>query len=296
MRLQEAGIEVVLFPHDLSKQIRAINAPFIRSQQTLCAIIVSPTTGEVLRTYDSHGKHPVRFKCRNPPGPNTYLLIYTNGSYWPQPGPFRQIEQGLWEIDAYFGTTGEFALHLVTSGELGNGLVRYYRKVVQQNRDRRERLRQKLRGELDLAILGGDYPGIEMNALPKGLQLEASVAVKVVPKIMLLATSVEPSAVSRGESVTIQYEIESYENATHGFWLGASFRDEKTRKLFHNTGEDKAISLTKGKSTYERILTISKDAPVGEQMLSTSLWQGIAGDSTRSTWIVGGSPIPISVL
>jgi|ERR1022692_1430897 pyrimidine deaminase RibD-like protein len=36
LRLQEAGVEVALFPHDLSAAIRAENAAFIRSQQTLC--------------------------------------------------------------------------------------------------------------------------------------------------------------------------------------------------------------------------------------------------------------------
>ena len=296
LRLQEAGIEVALFPHDLSQQIQAINAPFIRSQQTLCATIVSPTNGEDLRTYDSHGKHAVRFKCKNAPDPSTYLLLYAGGSYWPQPGPFRQIEEGLWEIDAHFGNTGDCALQLVTASELGNALIRYYRKAVQQNKDRRERLRQKLKGEVDLSILGGDYPGIEMNGLPKGLQLEASVTLKVVPKISLLATSVEPLSILRGRDVTIQYEIESSEYVPQGIWLGASFRDEKTRKLFCNTSEDKAVSLVKGKNIRERILTIPKDAPVGEQMLATSLWRGTAGDSTRSKWIAGRPPIPIKIL
>ena len=62
LRLQEAGIEVALFPHDLSKEIRAINAAFTRSQQTLSASILSPGNGEELRTYDTHGTHSVRFK------------------------------------------------------------------------------------------------------------------------------------------------------------------------------------------------------------------------------------------
>src|SRR5205823_3879520 len=44
--LQEVGAEVALFPHDLSSKIRALNAAFIRSQQTLGAVVVSPTEGE----------------------------------------------------------------------------------------------------------------------------------------------------------------------------------------------------------------------------------------------------------
>src|SRR5262249_9072532 len=42
-RLQDSGIEVSLFPHDLAQQIRAQNAPFIRSQQTLGITILNPT-------------------------------------------------------------------------------------------------------------------------------------------------------------------------------------------------------------------------------------------------------------
>src|ERR1700722_16683672 len=41
-QLQDTGVEVALFPHDLSQKIRALNAAFIRSQQTLGAAIVTP--------------------------------------------------------------------------------------------------------------------------------------------------------------------------------------------------------------------------------------------------------------
>ncbi len=293
LRLQDAGIEVALFPHDLSKEIRAINAAFIRSQQTLSATIVSPANGEELRTYDTHGTHTVRFKCNNPPGPNTYLLSYSAGSFWPQPGPFREIQKGLWEIDAHFGSTGDYSLQLVTAGDLGNALVRYYRKVTQMNRERRERLREKLRGEIDLSILGGDYPGIEMNGLLKGFQLEASVAVKVVPKIILLASSVECATVARGGTLAIAYEIECSENVPKGIWLGASFRDDGN-KLFYNTSEDKLVSLTKGRKTYERNFSIAKEAPTGERRLDTSVWRGAVGDSQRSKWIAG-NPVQIRI-
>jgi pyrimidine deaminase RibD-like protein len=293
LRLQEAGIEVALFPHDLSKEIRAINAAFIRSQQTLSATILSPENGEELRTYDTHGTHAVRFKCNNPPGSNTYLLLYNGGLFWPQPGPFREVEKGIWEITAHFGSTGDFTLQLVNAGDLGDALVRYYRKATQQNRERRERLREKFRGEIDLSILGGDFPGIEMNGLPKGFQLEASVNVRVVPKMRLLGASATPSTVARGSSVTIVYEIECSNNVSNEIWLGAAFRDADNR-LFFNTGEDKAVSITKGRSTYERKFTIARDAPPGGHRLDASLWRGIVGSSQRSKWIAG-TPVEIKI-
>jgi hypothetical protein len=217
-------------------------------------------------------------------------LIYKGGSYWPQDGPFRQVDQKTWEIDAHFGETGDFALQLVTAGDLAEALIRYYRKVVAANRRRRE----NLRGKIELSLLGGDHPGIEMNGLPKGFQLEASVAVRVAYKFRLVARSAEPTTISRGKSLQIKYEIECSENVPSGIWLGASFRD-KTNKLYFNTLEDKAISITKGQQTYERFFTIPKDAPLGEHMLDVSVWRGAVGSSQKSKWIAGGPAVPIIV-
>ncbi len=290
-RLQDTGVEVALFPHELSKEIRAQNADFIRSQQTLGATIVTPKDGEELRTYESAGTHTIRVKCLNPPGPDTYLLAYKGGLYWPQTGPFRASGEGIWEIDAHFGSTGEHTLQLVTADSLGSALIRYYRKITEQNRSRRE----KLRGKIDLSLLGGDYPGIEMNGLPKGLRLEASVNVNVAYKVNLISTSAEPETVPRGKALKITYEIECSEDVAKGIWLGASFRDA-TNKFFFNTSEDKAISLTKGKHSYHRDFTIPRDAPPGAQKLDTNVWRGVVGDSRKSKWIAGGPPIPIKVV
>ena len=93
--LQDTGVEVALFPHDLSTRIRIQNTTFIRSQQTLGATILTPRSGDELATYATGGKHAIRFKCLNPPGADTYLLAYRDGLFWPQPGPFRQIEPGV---------------------------------------------------------------------------------------------------------------------------------------------------------------------------------------------------------
>jgi pyrimidine deaminase RibD-like protein len=60
--LQDTGVEVNLFPHDLAQQIRANNSAFIRSQQTLGATIVAPNEGDELRTYETAGKHPIRYE------------------------------------------------------------------------------------------------------------------------------------------------------------------------------------------------------------------------------------------
>jgi hypothetical protein len=52
----------------------------------------------------------------------------------------------------------------------------------------------------------------------------------------------------------------------------------KAGKLFHNTREDKDISLKRGQNNYQRDFTVALDAPLGEQMLAVSVWRGVAGD------------------
>jgi hypothetical protein len=292
-RLQDTGVEVALFPHDLSKKIRIQNEAFIRFQEGLRATIVTPKAGDILRTYESGGKHYLRFKCVNPPGPSTYLLIYRDGQYWPQPGLPRFIEQeGVWEIFAHFGTTGDHELRLVTADDLGNALIQYYRKVVDENLSRRKRLRAQ---GIDVSTLGGDYPGIQMSGLPKGLRLEASVPVFVVPKVTLVDASVEPKVASAGKTLKITYVIESSEAVPEKIWLGASFRDKKSGRVVYNTKEDKSISLAKGKNTHVRDFTIPRDAPVGEQLLDTNVWRGVVGDSSKSQIVASRPPTPITI-
>ncbi len=289
-RLQDTGKEVALFPHDLSKQIRIQNAEFIRSQQELGVTILSPKNGEELRTYASRGKYTVRFKSLNPPSADTYLLIYRGGVYWPQPGLFRESGDGVWEIDAHFGTTGEHVLQLVTASDLGSVLIRYYRKVTELNRSRRE----KLRGKIDLSLLGGDFPGIEMNGLPKGIRLEGMVDVFVAYKVNVIDMSADPATVSRGRTLKLTYKIESSESVSEGIWLGASFQD-KSGKYYFNLHEDKPISLTKGVGTYDRNFTIPRDAPLGERMLTSNVWRGVVSRSDLSRVIARGTPVPITI-
>lgn len=133
-----------------------------------------------------------------------------------------------------------------------------------------------------------------MNGLPKGLRLEASVTVFVAFKVTVCAASVEPTDIPRGKTLKITYVIEASENVSHKTWLGASFRD-KAGKLFHNTREDKEVSLKRGQNSYQRDFTVPLDVPIGEQMLAVSVWRGIAGDSTKSRWIAGGTPVRIVI-
>jgi len=79
----------------------------------------------------------------------------------------------------------------VTANELGQKLIEYYRKVVEVNKDRR----QKLAGKIDSNLLWSeklDYPGIPISSLPKGLREEASVAITIVQNNETIKDDLQP--------------------------------------------------------------------------------------------------------
>jgi pyrimidine deaminase RibD-like protein len=102
-RLQDRGVEVELFPHQLAQKIRAVNVEFIRAQATFGPTIISPQDGAELKTYETEGRQAIRFKCLNPPTSDNYLVCFHDGICWPQPSHFRHVEKNIWEIDAHFG-------------------------------------------------------------------------------------------------------------------------------------------------------------------------------------------------
>jgi pyrimidine deaminase RibD-like protein len=181
LRLQENNVDVELFPHALAQKIRAINVDFIRSQQMLGATFLAPKNRDVLPTTTTRGRHTIRIRCNNPPTDKDYLFLSRNGLYWPQPGPFRPVALNEWEIDAHFGTTGEHGLHIGSANELGKILIDYYRSVIRSNLQRYDTITKtyKLDYRQYVALLGGDYFGIPMAGLGKGLLAECSVVVKL---------------------------------------------------------------------------------------------------------------------
>ena len=177
--LQDHNIEVELFPPDLARQVRSINADFIRTQRTLGAKIISPTDGEQLATYRTGGKFTVKLKCLNPPDSNTTFLFTNHGElWWPQFNTFRRVEGQMWEIDAHVGTTGDHIVHIVTAAPMGQTLIAYYRKIVNQNLRCQEYFKSKL-SETDFRRLVAPYPGIPMTGLPKGFLSEGCVTVTI---------------------------------------------------------------------------------------------------------------------
>jgi pyrimidine deaminase RibD-like protein len=182
--LQQHGVEIELFPHDLAKKILTLNADFVRLQKSLGAQILGPKKLDELHTYKTRGVHPVRFRCENAPDDSTYLMVSRYGLWWPQPDGFRNVGFKEYEIDARFGTVGEHTLHIVTANQLGRCLIQYYRKIVDENYQRLARIKARFPGLADgeyRTLIGTLHPGIPMSSLLKGFQAEESVTVKVVP-------------------------------------------------------------------------------------------------------------------
>ena len=103
-----------------------------------------------------------------------------NGLWWPQSGIFRQVgETNEWEFDVSFGGAGPHDIHVVKMSDLGEALVSYYHKVARINLRREELLKACFNIE-EIAGLPGNYPGIDIRKLSKGLDRLASFKVEVI--------------------------------------------------------------------------------------------------------------------
>ncbi len=181
--LQDRGVEVELFPPDLAARIRAHNEAFIREQRSLGIRITNVSQGQVIRTWDKGGVFQLAGSFTNPPGPNVFAIVNKSDQWWPQPYSLTINEENRWSVKVHFGAYGEHVLSIVQANQLGIELVEYYRKIVRLAVQRKmifESLEVALQERDEVkVILGNLYPGIELGALPKGLELQAQVEVFV---------------------------------------------------------------------------------------------------------------------
>jgi pyrimidine deaminase RibD-like protein len=185
--LQNAGIAVELFPHDLAQQIRSINEAFISEQQTLGIHITDPKNSATIKAYNKGGTYLMSGTFRHPPGDDVFAITNIGGKWWPQPYALSVDElQQRWSVKVHFGGYGSHVLAIVRANDLGKALVNYYRKITNRLEGARRNvtsyaaekgLESHLPGLLE--SVGGAYPPIDMTRLPKGLQLQAQVNVIV---------------------------------------------------------------------------------------------------------------------
>jgi len=185
--LQDRGIEVELFPPDMAKKIRALNDKFIRAQRALGIRILEPVSGALVRTYEKGGTLVLKGEFLNEPGDDVVAFISGPDGHWfPQPYSLKSTgKPNEWQVKVHFGKYGAHRIYIVKANDLGMALVNYYHKVLRTNKERKNQLRGKLKiqdkeGEdAFLRTLPGDHQGIELNRLPKGLEVQASVDVVV---------------------------------------------------------------------------------------------------------------------
>ncbi|MDB5308722.1 MAG: uncharacterized protein JWO38_2924 [Gemmataceae bacterium] len=188
LELQEHDIEVELFPHDLADKIRGMNAEFVRAQQDLGLTFVSPKPGDTFPLLPQAGggwysQIKIVCECVKDPGGDIRVLNSQGGRRWPQATPLREIAgTDQWEAEVGLGSEGSHTIHVVRASDLGAALIAYYHKVVDVNRKRSG----LLKGKIDAAIqpqLPGDWPGIDMPSLPKGLDSQGHVTVNLVKQV-----------------------------------------------------------------------------------------------------------------
>jgi len=182
--LQSRGINVELFPPKLAKRLRALNTDFIQVQQTYGIEITNLQSLQTIRTYDKKGVFEVKGGFLNQPGADVFAFTGIGGQWWPQPYPLRVTGNGTWATKVHFGSYGLHTICIVKANDLGIDLIKYYRRVTDLNVDREAKAKQyfaakKIDGAEILQLLKHKYPGIEMGALPKGVEVQAMVDVIV---------------------------------------------------------------------------------------------------------------------
>jgi pyrimidine deaminase RibD-like protein len=190
--LQSHGIEVELFPPDLAQRLLAINAKFIRFQQTLGARAVHPVPEQVVDLIQGKdggwfGKCDLVIKCANDPDDSIKVIVQKGSGWWPAGGTLHRMgDTREWKIEVHFGTDGDFTIHVVRAFDAGAALVNYYQDVTNRNIERKKELEtrcaaRKISPDI-LKGIPGEYQGIKMGGLPKGLESQTHVSVKVVKK------------------------------------------------------------------------------------------------------------------
>jgi hypothetical protein len=161
------------------------NYPENLEQLRLGIRITNLTSGQTIRTYDQGGTYEVQGTFLNPPGDDVFAFINIGGQWWPQPYSLRLTGDRTWSVKLHFGAYGLNTVSIVRANELGTALVKYYRKIVAQNRERQNRVQHHLGNaaiahpETILRTLGGVYPAIEMGRLPKGFELQDQIEIVV---------------------------------------------------------------------------------------------------------------------
>ena len=190
-QLQEADIEVEMFPHALAGEVRAGNKQFLIAQQTYSPKFITPAEGDKiqLKKQDRGGYYrefPVQFECILPPSLDLYLVLQNGAYWWPQRWNISRIaDTNNWQGTVGIGSFGRSTIHIVKANTFGVGVVNYYREVMSRNHERAAYLREKLADKNLSKEFWDGIPSIfqplQFNELPNGLDSLANVTIETIP-------------------------------------------------------------------------------------------------------------------
>jgi pyrimidine deaminase RibD-like protein len=179
LQLQQAKIEVELFPNDLAQRIRQLIDPFIQAQQGLGIRITAPENGVRFRGQSCQ----VKGTFTNPPGENVFAITNITDQWWPQLSQIRVIPEKYneWEVTVNFGYELPHKVYIVRASDLGMGLINQYYKMIieRQQAIKNTAVHFQLDEEKVRQVIAPNYWSISMAKLPKGLDLEDCIEINV---------------------------------------------------------------------------------------------------------------------
>ena len=132
-QLQSEGVEVEVFPPESAGQIRALNADFIRLQQSYGIRVLTRLMGSRHTIADNYLEVKMTGSFENAPGPDVFAISVAGNQWWPQRHILRIPRPGEWETSFSVGGRGPHDLCVVKASQLAIDLIEYYRKVVREN-------------------------------------------------------------------------------------------------------------------------------------------------------------------
>jgi len=177
LQLQEANIEVELFPHEMAKRITVLNQDFIHAQQGYGIEITYPKQDEAVamsKTTATPIKLEGTWNRRTQQQDRLYAITGGGGRWWPQDELYAASDDE-WTAKVWVRRAGRHTASIVRANELGNALMQYYWRMAEVHEGWKREIRDKL-GDQTYELKGGLYYPIPMSDLPKGLDEEARVS------------------------------------------------------------------------------------------------------------------------